>query len=103
MGAQVIKDLLNGLVHKVIIVGEERTLKRFNVADIYQTILYVKNNCWAFIIVLRERHLYSEPGNKEANLIEPIHYESVKELEITPGPSNETEANYIQDKVVLSI
>ena len=76
-------------------------MNRFNVADIDQTILYVKNIFGAFIIAALERYGFSEPGKKESNFIETMHTDSFKELEITPGPYNATEANYIQDKMVF--
>ena len=41
----------------------------------------------------------SDPGNKEAKFIEPINTESIKELEIAPGPSNDTDAKDIKDKM----
>ena len=37
-----------------------------------------------------KRHGCSEPVKKGVKFIEPIHPGSVKEVEITPGPSNET-------------
>ena len=76
-------------------------MKRFNGADIDQTILFVKHHCGTFVRALLERHIWSYPGKKEAKFVETIHYELVKELETTPGPSNEAGANDIKDKMVF--
>ena len=58
---------------KVIIFAAESTMKRFNGSDIYQTIVYVKNHRRTFIRPVIESHVWSDPGKKEANIVEPIH------------------------------
>ena len=55
-------------------------MRRFNDANIDQTILYAKKNCGGFIRSVLERHGWSYPGNKESKLIKPIHPNSVKKL-----------------------
>ena len=70
----------------------------FNGADFDRTRLYVQKYCGTFIIAVLEGHGLSETWDKDENMIGIIHTDSVKELEITPGPSNETEAKDIQDK-----
>ena len=49
LGEHIIKYLLNDFGHKVSIVAEESTMKRFNGAGIDQTRLYVKKHCRGFI------------------------------------------------------
>ena len=65
-------------------------MKRFNGSDTDQIISRVKNNCTEFIISVLKRHECSETVQKDTKLIELIHTDSVKELEIKPGTLNET-------------
>ena len=71
----------------------------FNGADTDHTRLHTKNNCGTFIRPVLERNGWSDPGKKEEKFIETIHPDSVNELEIIPGPSNETDTKDIQDKM----
>ena len=59
----------------------------------------VKNHRETFIRGVLHRHGYSDPGKKKGNFIKPFHTDCVKELEITSGPSNETDAKDILDKM----
>ena len=54
-------------------------MKSFNVADIDNTRLYVKNHCGAFIGEVLERRGWSYTGKKEAKFNETIYNDSVKD------------------------
>ena len=58
-----------------------------------------QKSLWGIIREVIYRHGWSEPGKRESKLIETIHPDSFKELEIIPGPSHEEEAKYIRDKI----
>ena len=60
MGENIIKHLLSKLGRKVRIAAEERTMKRFNGADIDHNKIYVINNCRTLTRVVRNRNGWLE-------------------------------------------
>ena len=69
------------LNYKLNILSDDILLKRFNVIDIYQTMLYVKKHYGLYTKELIERHDWTDTVKEETKITGPIHPDTIKRLE----------------------
>ena len=86
-----IEDVINKIGGRVRFVGNKELMTHFNGACYLQTRDYIKMYCERYINKILENHGWDTPGKEDTKLIEPLHPDSIKELERTECPAMEDE------------
>lgn len=92
----VLRRLIGQLGGRVVIVAEEGLTSHYNGLEIVQARDYVHIHVAPYLDKIIATHGWSEEGNNETRLIEPLHPSSIKELETSEGPEDPAEARAIE-------
>ena len=96
---ETIDQVISQIGKRFRLIKNEGLMEKFNGANHLQSIQYIKMHCQSYIEKILNNHGWDSPVKDDAKLIEPLHPDSIKELETTPGPQSQTEQQELEDSM----
>ena len=80
-------------------IGNKGLMTKFNGADYVQSREYIKMHCQSYIEKILNNHGWYTTVKDDTKHIEPLHPDSTKELETTPGSQSQTEQQELTESM----
>ena len=87
---------------RVRFIENKDLMTKFNGANYVQSREYIKMHFQSYIENILNNHGWDTPLKDDKKLIEPLHPDSIKELETTPGPQSQTDQQELADRMGFS-
>ena len=79
---QIIRDVIQAIEGDVMLVAKDKLLTHYNGVDYDQTCEYIKVHATKYLMKILQNKGWDKTKKNKENLVEPMHPNSVKELEI---------------------
>ena len=90
-----IDAFISAIGGRVRFIGKKNLMTRFNGANYVQSRYYIEMHCMSYIDKILNGHGCNTPGKDDSKPIKTLHPDSIKELEMTSGPTA------LEDKAIL--